>query len=118
MSDRILGLVLLILSAAYAIGARAMEVGFLSDPVGPRTFPYPIALILGISSLWLILRPDPEPAWPGRGFWVLFGLVLLSLVAYAYLLVPLGFIVMTTLEMTLLSLLFGARLWRGGRALL
>ncbi|HEU4741283.1 MAG TPA: tripartite tricarboxylate transporter TctB family protein [Meiothermus sp.] len=109
MSDRILGLVLLILSAAYALGARAMEVGFLSDPVGPRTFPYLIAAILGISSLWLILRPDPEPEWPGRSFWIPLGLVLLSLVAYAYLLVPLGFIITTALEMTLLSLLFGAK---------
>lgn len=109
MSDRILGLILLILSAAYAIGARAMEVGFLSDPVGPRTFPYLIAAIMGASSLWLILRPDPEPAWPSRGFWVPFGLALLSLVAYAYLLVPLGFIVTTALEMTLLSMLFGAK---------
>jgi len=34
-------------------------------------------------------------------------------VAYAYLVVPLGFILTTTLEMTLLSLLFGARWWQG-----
>ncbi len=109
MSDRILGLVLLVLSTAYAIGAWTMEVGFLSDPVGPRAFPYLIAAIMGAASLWLILRPDPDPAWPARGFGVRLGLVLLSLVAYAYLLVPLGFIVTTALEMTLLSVLFGAR---------
>jgi putative tricarboxylic transport membrane protein len=64
---------------------------------------------MALSSLYLILRPDPSPSWPGRGFWLPFGLVLLSLVAYAYLLVPLGFMLATSLEMILLSLIFGAK---------
>ncbi|RIH83079.1 Tripartite tricarboxylate transporter TctB family protein [Meiothermus luteus] len=113
MTDRIVGLVLLLLAIGYALEAARMEVSFFTDPLGPRPFPYIIAVLVGLSSLWLIARPDPEPAWPPRRFWPVLGLVLLSLVAYAYLVVPLGFVLATTLEMTLLSRLFGARLRTG-----
>jgi putative tricarboxylic transport membrane protein len=113
MTDRVVGILILLLSLGYAVEASRMQVGFLSDPLGPRPFPYIIAVLVGTSSLWLIFKPDPNPTWPPRGFWLPLGLVLLSLVAYAYLVVPLGFILTTTLEMTLLSLLFGARWWQG-----
>ncbi|MBO1436821.1 tripartite tricarboxylate transporter TctB family protein [Meiothermus sp. CFH 77666] len=113
MTDRIVGALVLLLALGYAIEASRMQVGFLSDPLGPRPFPYIIAVLVGISALWLLFRPDPEPDWPPRRFWPVLGLVLLSLVAYAYLIVPLGFIVTTTLEMTLLAVLFGARWWQG-----
>lgn len=113
LSDRILGGLLLLLAIGYGLMASRFEVGILSDPVGPKPFPYLIAIGMGLASLWLLLRPDANPKWPAPSFWLPFGLVLLSLVAYAYLLVPLGFILTTTLEMTLLSFLFGARLWVG-----
>jgi len=113
MTDRILGALILLLALGYGLEASRMQVGLLSDPLGPRPFPYIIALLVGLSALWLLFRPDPDPAWPPLGFWPVLGLVLLSLVAYAYLVVPLGFILTTTLEMTLLSLLFGARWWQG-----
>ncbi len=113
MTDRIVGALFLLLAVAYALEASRMQVGFLSDPLGPRPFPYIIAALVGLSALWLLFRPDPDPTWPPRHLWPTFGLVLLSLVAYAYLLLPLGFILTTTLEMTLLSLLFGARWWQG-----
>ncbi len=113
MADRIVGSLVLLLAIGYALIAASMQVGFLSDPLGPRPFPFIIAVLTGVSSLWLLLRPDPNPTWPERSFWLPFGLVLLSLVVYAYLIVPLGFILTTTLEMTLLSVLFGARWWQG-----
>lgn len=112
-TDRIVGVLLLLLSIAYGWTASRFEVGMLSDPVGPKPFPYLIAVCTAAASLWLILRPDPDPQWPPARFWLSLGLVLGSLVAYAYLLVPLGFIVVTTLEMTLLAVLFGARWWQG-----
>lgn len=113
MTDRIVGGLFLLLAIGYALEASRMQVGFLSDPLGPRPFPYIIAALVGLSALWLLFKPDPEPAWPPRRFWPVLGLVLLSLAAYAYLVVPLGFILTTTLEMTLLSMLFGARWWQG-----
>lgn len=113
MTDRITGLLILLLALGYGLEASRMQVGFLSDPLGPRPFPYIIALLVGLSALWLLFKPDPEPTWPPPRFWPVLGLVLLSLVAYAYLVVPLGFVLTTTLEMTLLSVLFGARWWQG-----
>ncbi|WP_027881697.1 tripartite tricarboxylate transporter TctB family protein [Meiothermus rufus] len=113
MVDRVVGTVVLLLTLGYAWEASRMQVGFLSDPLGPRPFPYLIAALLGLSAFWLLFRPDPNPTWPPRSAWRSFALVLLSLVAYAYLVVPLGFILTTTLEMALLSYLFGARFWPG-----
>jgi len=113
MTDRIVGVLVLLLAAGYALVASGMQVGFLPDPLGPRSFPYIIAILVSVSALWLLFKPDPDPGWPERGFWLPFGLVLTSIVAYAYLIVPLGFILTTTLEMTLLSMLFGARWWHG-----
>jgi putative tricarboxylic transport membrane protein len=113
MADRIVGALILLVTIGYVVMASRMEVSFLSDPLGPKPFPYLIASIMGLSALWLLFKPDPNPQWPERGFWLPFGLVLVSLVAYAYLIVPLGFIITTALEMTLLSALFGARWWQG-----
>ncbi len=112
-SDRVLGILVLLLALGYGWLANRLEVGFFSDPVGPKPFPYLIEACTVLAALWLLSRPDPNPPWPPRAFWPAFALVLGSLVAYAYLVVPLGFILTTTLEMTLLSLLFGARWWQG-----
>jgi putative tricarboxylic transport membrane protein len=106
-------MLVLLLAVGYALVASRMQVGFLSDPLGPRPFPYIIATLMSLSALWLLFKPDPNPTWPEPRFWLSFSLVLASLVAYAYLIVPLGFILTTTLEMTLLSVLFGARWWQG-----
>lgn len=112
-TDRVLGVLLLGLALVYGWAAKGLEAGFISDPLGPKTFPLIIAICLGLSSLYLIARPDPGPSWPGAGFWPRLALVLASLTAYAYLLVPLGFVISTTLEMALLSFLFGTRTWKG-----
>ncbi|RIH81785.1 Tripartite tricarboxylate transporter TctB family protein [Calidithermus terrae] len=112
-ADRIVGVLLLLLALGYGWTASRFEVGLLSDPVGPKPFPYLIAFCTAAASLWLILRPDPDPQWPPAAFWLPLGLALGSLVAYAYLLVPLGFTLVTTLEMALLAVLFGARWWQG-----
>ena len=109
MADRTVGILLLLGAAAYAWAASRLEVGFFADTVGPKPFPYIIGAGMALSSLYLILRPDPNPSLPGRSFWLPFSVVLVSLIAYAYLLVPLGFIVATSLEMILLSLIFGAK---------
>lgn len=119
MTDRLIGTFLMVIAAGYAWVTRGYEAGFFSDPVGPRVFPYLIGGLLGLSGLWLVIKPDPNPSWPPASQWLSFGLVLISLVGYAYLLVPLGFILATFLEMSLLSMLFGARWWQAlGSALL
>ena len=67
-------------------------------------------LVLGMLSLYLLLRPDPRPTWPQRSMWLSGGTVVASSLAYAYALVPLGFLVATTLELVVLGSLFQARL--------
>ncbi len=112
-SDRIAGALLLLLSAGYGLEAIRLQADFLADPLGPRAFPLLLAAALGLFSLYLMFKPDPDPDWPPRR--VLAGQLgmLLSFVVYSYALAPLGFLLATTLEMAWLSRLFGAD-WRRG----
>lgn len=113
MTDRLTGGLILILSLGYAYQAKSFNVGFLADPIGPKAFPLIIAAFLFLTSLYLVVRPDPEPEWPVKGVWVNEGLVLLSFVLYAYALVPLGFLLSTTLQVTFLAFMFKGKIWKG-----
>jgi len=114
-SDRIVGVLLLLLSIGYGLEALRLQAdtGYLADPLGPRAFPLLLAAGLAALSLYLISRPDLDPAWPPPR--VLRGqlAMLVSFVVYSYALAPLGFLLATTLEMAFLSRLFGAS-WRTG----
>ena len=61
MSDRIFGVLGILLAAFLIWGALRIELSFISDPVGPRSFPIVIGAVLGLSSLAILLRPDIEP---------------------------------------------------------
>jgi putative tricarboxylic transport membrane protein len=109
VSDRLTGLVLLVLAIVYGVTASGYE-AMIGDPLGPAVFPVVLAIPLGLLSLYLIARPDPEPDW-ARGRALLKQVLALAvLVAYAYLLEPLGFIVTTLLAVVALGWLLGARL--------
>lgn len=112
-TDRIAGALLLLVSAGYGLEAYRLQADFLADPLGPRAFPLLLAASLALFSLYLLVRPDPDPAWPPPH--VLRGQLgmLASFVVYSYALAPLGFLLATTLEMAWLSRLFGAS-WRTG----
>jgi len=102
-SDRIFGLVMLFVALAYIAGATQIQTSFLADPVGPKAFPILIGAVAALSALVLIFRPDPDPEWPDR---LTFGALLVAvvvLVAYAYSLKPLGFIVPTAIAAGILS---------------
>jgi len=102
-SDRIFGLVALFVALAYIASATQIQTSFLADPVGPKAFPILVGIVGIISSLVLILRPDPDPDWPvARTFGSLF-IAVLVLVGYAYALKPLGFVVPTAIAAGLLS---------------
>jgi putative tricarboxylic transport membrane protein len=115
MSDRLAGLVLLAVALAYGVTASGFQ-AMIGDPLGPAVFPLVLAVPLGVFSLYLIARPDPEPAW-ARG-WPLLkqALTLVVFVAYAYLLEPLGFVLATLLGVAALGSLLGARLWQSAAA--
>ncbi len=96
-SDRIFGLVTVIGALAFFAGALQIQTSFTSDPLGPRVFPILISAAGAICGLVMVLRPDPEPEWPARSSWIAMGIALAVLVAYAYSVVPFGFLIPTAL---------------------
>ena len=54
MNDRIFGFITLGVSVFYFWAASITELSFISDPVGPKKFPYMVAFFLAVSSLVLI----------------------------------------------------------------
>jgi putative tricarboxylic transport membrane protein len=102
-SDRIFGLVAIVGALAYGAGALQIQTSFMSDPVGSKTFPLVIAGAAGLCGLVMVLRPDPEPDWPGFGSILSIGVSVLVLIGYAYALKPLGFLIPTAIAAGILS---------------
>lgn len=103
MSDRLFGLVIIAVALGFIASAAQIQQSFLTDPVGPKTFPYLIGGVLILAALSIVMRPDADPDWPNLAT---FGRLLLAvavLVAYAYALRPLGFLLPTALAAGILS---------------
>lgn len=96
MSDRIFGGIGLLLAIFYAWQAAIIEESFLTDAVGPKAFPYIIAGIMALSSIYFLAKPDPEPHWPHAGRLAEIGLATLVMFAYAQALPEVGFVIATT----------------------
>ncbi len=113
MTDRITGGFLLVLALAFGLHARTFKTTFITDPLGPQSWPVMLAVLLGLLSLYLIARPDPKPDWPPR---VVLGrqvLMVATLVGYAVVLEVLGFLLATVLVVWVLALLLGSGWWKG-----
>ena len=95
MSNRIFGVVGMILAFGYVFAALAIEESFLSDAVGPKAFPLIIAAVLGISSAIIALRPDSEPDWPSLGRLTEIAAAVVVMLIYAKLLPVAGFVLAT-----------------------
>jgi putative tricarboxylic transport membrane protein len=102
-SDRILGLVVVVAALAYLASAAQIQTSFFSDPLGPRAFPYLVGGLILLCGLVFIIRPDPSPAWPGARSWAALAIAAAVLVAYAFALKPLGFLVPTAVAGAILS---------------
>ncbi|MCA8879256.1 MAG: tripartite tricarboxylate transporter TctB family protein [Rhodobacteraceae bacterium] len=109
MGDRLFGGIGLALAAFYVWQATTIQVSFISDPVGPKTFPIIIGALMALASLAIIVRPDPRPDWPAAGRLAELGAAVLVMVAYAYSLPVIGFVPATVLAAAYLS-------WRLGTA--
>jgi len=118
-------------SAAIAVEATTFDVAFPTDPLGPKAFPVVAAVLLAIGGLALVRsaradrakaeaggmvagEPDPDGPEPGAGRRIALGTI--SFIVYAFLLAPLGFVLATTLEFSVLARLFGGPLGRGAAA--
>ena len=108
-SDRIFGLVMLVVALTFMVSATQIQTSFLADPVGPKTFPLLIGAVGAISSLIMIFRPDPNPTWPALKTWGSLAIAALVLVACAYALKPLGFILPAALAAAVLSYQISSR---------
>lgn len=110
LNDRIFGILMFVLAVAYGWGATQFPEPFGgAESVGPDTFPKVIAVVLALSSLYMIVKPDPDNAWPNRRIALELTIAVLVLIAYTLLLEPLGFIISTLLAV-------GTLCWRMGAA--
>ena len=103
MSDRLTGLIVLIVALAFFASATQLEMPFFSDPLGPKAFPMLISGVAVISAIFLITKPDKEPEWPTLATFYKLLFATLILILYAYLLKPLGFLIPTALNASALS---------------
>lgn len=108
MSDRIAGVLLALFAAWYGWEAGEYQIEF-GDPLGPSVFPRLLAVPIGLLGLYLAVRPDPDPDWPIGRRLLSQAATLVALVAYALLLMPLGFILATAALAGVLAALLGAR---------
>ena len=103
MSDRLTGLIVIVVALAFFVGATQLESPFFADPLGPKTFPMMISSVALIAGMVMVLRPDEPPQWPEL---VTIGRLILAtiiLVFYAYSLKPFGFLLSTTAAAAALS---------------
>ncbi len=120
MSDRLLGAVCVVASAAMAWAAQDYAAAISYEPVGPRAFPLLLAVGLGLSGLWLVLRPTAGSAAFSDVPWKATALCAAAVLVYALLFQWLGFALATTLMALPVGMAFGGS-WKqslaGGAAL-
>lgn len=114
VTDRITGILLLLLAIAYGVSGSHLEAAFVTDPLGPSAFPVMLATLLGIFSLYLLFRPDPNPEWHGWTAWRRQLLALAGLILYGAILEYIGFLISSAILVAYLSFLMGAKGWRLG----
>lgn len=108
MSDRVFGIIGLLLAVFYAWQATLIQESFIQDPVGPKAFPFIIAIILAAASLVFVLKPDPAPHWPAAGRLFEIAVSVAVMIAYALALPEFGFVAATALAAAFLSWRLGA----------
>lgn len=108
-SDRIFGLVVILAALAYIASALQLQTSFLSDPMGSKSFPIGLGVVAILCGVIMILKPDAEADWPGPTALLKIAVSVVVMVAYAYALKPLGFLIPTTLAAGILSYLITPR---------
>lgn len=103
LSDRVFGLIATLVSLAYLAAATQIPTSLLTDPVGPRGFPYLVGAVGGLCGVAIGLKPGPEVRWPAGRTLIALLVAVAVLVTYAYALPPFGFLLPTALAAGILS---------------
>lgn len=107
-NDRTLGALALLMALVVAGFGWGLVAPFAYEPVGPRAFPLLTAVLIGGCGLVLLRsRGRAEDGPPGAGRWIL--ILSVTLVAYAVLFQPLGFVPATAAMSLVTARVFGAR---------
>lgn len=105
---RIGAAVLFVFALAFGWMGSRIEYAFSSDPLGPRTFPVALAIVLAVLAALNFLRPGRNEGWP-RGATLVGAVALPALVcATGLLFEPAGFLVAIFVLTTGASRAFGA----------
>ncbi|TNC44600.1 tripartite tricarboxylate transporter TctB family protein [Rubellimicrobium rubrum] len=112
-TDRTLGGLALLMALVIAGFGWGLVAPFAYEPVGPSAFPLVTAALIGGCGLVLLLRGTgrAEPGVPGAGRGVL--ILSATLLAYAVLFQPLGFVLSTAAMSLVTARVFGAT-WAQG----
>jgi putative tricarboxylic transport membrane protein len=103
----VFGLVCIAIAVWYTFEARTFDgTAFRSGPVGPKTVPTALGVIFGVLALYLIVKPDPDPAWPSKKASWHVGLVILSSYVFGRVIEPIGFIAASIAITLVIGLLF------------
>lgn len=109
ITDRVFGVLLLILAVTYGYEATKFPVPFGGqESVGPETFPILLSIILAIGSIYMIVKPDEDAKWPAVSMLLELGVVCLVLVLFAFGLEHIGFVLSATPAVAFLCWRMGA----------
>jgi putative tricarboxylic transport membrane protein len=108
MSDRLTGAIFLLIAIWYGYTAQFYTQDF-ADPLGPSAFPQVLAAPFGLLSLYLLLRPDPDPEWGLGTRLARQAGAIVVLIVYSQVITLLGFMLSTTILGTLMAIFLGAK---------
>ncbi|MDO5633063.1 MAG: tripartite tricarboxylate transporter TctB family protein [Paracoccus sp. (in: a-proteobacteria)] len=108
MSDRIFGGLGLLFAVLYLWQASLVPDSFMTDAVGPRSFPYTLGIGLALSSIVILMRPDIGATWPRGAQLFELAMAVAVMGLYAWLLPVIGFIIATALASAYLSWRLGS----------
>lgn len=108
LSDRVFGVLVILMAAVIAWGAGQIQESFIQDPLGPKAFPWLIAGVMGLSGAYMVIRPDASPQWPSARKLGEMLITVAIMVAYAQWLPDLGFVFSTALAAAFLSWRLGS----------
>jgi len=109
-SDRIFAVIVLAVSLGMMWATTQIEESFIQDPLGPKSFPMLIGVLMAVSAVVMFFKPDVDPHWPKAYKFLELAATTGVLVAYAQMLPIAGFVLATACASAFLT-------WRlGGNA--